>query len=468
MNSSAHDSDPSRHLHVSLLDMTAMSHNNYGLWAHPENQKRRFREIAFWKELAREAESAKLDAIFFADVLGIASGLGDSPEIALREGLHVPELDPAIVVATMLDATEHLGFGVTLSTTYDPPFSTARKLATLDHLSGGRVGWNIVMSYLPNANENYGQHYTGLSSADRYDRAEEFLEVCYKLWEASWEEDAVVADTVGQVYIDPSKVHRIDHVGPYFSSSGPSLVDPSPQRTPVIFQAGMSDRGREFAAAHAEVAFVVNRNDAGAKRGIQDLRAKVAANGRARDEMRILPQMNIIAGTDDEEALAKLAGFQELTKADGYLAHEFGRGFNPLTHPRSQRLDDALEQDGLARADSGTYGHGPDATIGDVIDAAADLTNERFFVVGGPETVADQLETWAEEFDLDGFLMRNYVHPGTVRDFGRHVVPELQRRGRYRTEYEGSTLRESVFGAGRTRIADSHPAARHRPGGSAR
>jgi FMN-dependent oxidoreductase (nitrilotriacetate monooxygenase family) len=453
---------PDRHLHFSLLEKAAMSHNNYGLWRHPDNQKHRFREISFWKQIAHEAEEAKLDAIFFADVLGIAAGFGGTMDVSLREGIHVPELDPAFVVAAMLDATEHLGFGVTTSATYDPPFTVARRFATLDQLSRGRIGWNVVMSYHPNANENYGHDYNSLTSAQRYDRAEDFLEVCYKLWEQSWDDDAVVADRENGVYIDPARVRRIDHVGPYYSSAGPSLVDPSPQRTPVIFQAGMSDRGRQFAARHAEVAFVVNRNDEGLKRGVQDLRAHAAAGGRAREDFRILPQVNIIAAATAEEAAAKVKDFQDYTSAEGYLAHEFGRGFNPLAHPRSQLLDDALAEDGLTRADSGTYGRGPDTTIGDLIDRAADLTREQFFVSGDPGTVADQLEAWAEQFDVDGFLLRNYVHPGTLRDFRLHVVPELQRRGRYRTDYDGTTLRENIFGAGRRRIADSHPAAQYR------
>jgi FMN-dependent oxidoreductase (nitrilotriacetate monooxygenase family) len=383
-------------------------------------------------------------------------------DTALREGIHVPELDPTLVVASMLDATEHIGFGVTVSATYDPPFTVARRFATLDHLSQGRIGWNIVMSYQPTANDNYGTHFADLSSADRYERAEDFVEACYKLWEASWEDDAVVADVENHRYIDPSKVHRVDHVGPYYSTAGPSLVDASPQRTPVIFQAGMSERGRSFAAKHAEVAFVVNRNEAGMRAVVADLRAKAEGFGRARHEMHITPQLNVITGATVEEAQAKLASFQRLTKADGYLAHEFGTGFNPLSHPRSQRLDDAFAEDGFARDDSGAYGHGPDATIGDVIDAAADLTNERFFVCSDGAGVADAMEGWADDYGVDGFLLRNYVHPGTVRDFGQFVVPELQRRGRYRTEYEGSTLRENLFGAGNRRVPDSHPAAQHR------
>lgn len=458
----SHASDPSRHLHFNLLDMTAPSHNNYGLWALPENQKRRFRTIGFWRELARQCEAAKLDSLFLADVLGIAAAYRGSMDISIQEGIHVPALDPAIVAAAAIGATEHLGIGITQSATYEHPFSLARRMASLDQLSNGRIGWNIVMSYHPNANENFGFDTSYLTSEERYNRAEDFMETTYKLFEGSWEDDAVLADLETRLYADPAKVHRIDHVGPHYRSSGPSLVDATPQRTPLLFQAGMSDRGRLFAAKHAEVAFVVSYHDEAVRSVIRDLREKAASFGRSRHELKIVPQVNIIAAATMEEAEAKLTRYNSYTKAEGYLAHEFADGFDPLQYPRSMTLDDAMAQAGMVRKDGGAYGHGPNTTVGEVIDAAQDLRNERFFVYGDPVTVADQIEEWADDFDLDGFNIRNYTHPGTVKDFGDFVVPELQRRGRYRLEYEGTTLRESVFGAGNARIADSHPAARHR------
>lgn len=455
-------SDPSRHLHFNLLDMAAPSHNNYGLWRLPENEKKRFHSVAFWKETAKACEDALMDALFLADATGISAMGGDGVEVSIREGIHVPGLDPAIVAASILDSTTQLGFGITQSTTYDNPFTVARRLATLDHLSNGRIGWNIVMSYLPSANENHGLDAKDISSAERYDRSEDFMAAAYKLFEGSWEDDAVVADPEAGVYADPTKVHRIDHVGEHYRSSGPSMVDPSPQRTPLLFQAGMSDRGRLFAAKHAEVVFVVNRNDEGMHSAIRDLRAKAAGFGRTEADMKILPMVSIIAGATQEEAEAKLTRYNSFTKAEGYLIHEFGGSFNPTKFPRSMRLDDAMESAGFARNDSGAYGHGPDATIGDVIDAASDLSNERFFICGDPNVVADALEQWADDFGVNGYNMRNYTHPGTVRDFGNHVVPELQRRGRYRLEYEGTTLREHVFGAGNTHISATHTAASYR------
>jgi FMN-dependent oxidoreductase (nitrilotriacetate monooxygenase family) len=454
--------DRSRHIHFALLEMATVSHNNYGLWAHPANEKYRYREIGFWKEIAKLCEDAKMDALFLADVLGIASSFGDSMDTAIREAIHVPELDPALVAAAAMDATEHLGFGVTVSSTYEPPFGHARRMSTLDALSDGRVGWNVVMSYHPNANENFGLEVGELTSEQRYERAEDFMDACYELWEHSWEDDAVVADRANQVYADPAKVHRVDHVGPYFRTSGPHLMEPTTQRTPVIFQAGMSDRGREFAAKHAEVIFLVARTEDGLKRSVADIRAKAESFGRGRHDVHTLAQVNIIVAPTMAEAEAELADFQRLTKADGYLAHEWGGGFNPLAYPREMRLDDALREANHRINDSGAYGHGPDATIGDVIDRAADLSQEPLFVHGDPATVADTLERWVDDFDLDGFLMRNYVHPGTVKDFGDLLVPELQKRGRYRTEYEGSTLRENLFGAGHVRVPDNHPAASHR------
>jgi FMN-dependent oxidoreductase (nitrilotriacetate monooxygenase family) len=447
---------------VSLLEMATVSHNNYGLWRHPENEKWRYRDARFWVELARVCEAAKLDAIFQADLIGVAAGYGGSTDVPIREGMHVPINDPLLVQATMAATTTRLGFGTTVSATYEPPFGLARRMSTLDHLTNGRAGWNVVMSYSPNANENYGLDPTAINSRDRYDRAEEFMEVCYKLWEGSWEDDAVVIDRERGVYADPRKVHRIEHRGEYFAVAGPHLCEPSPQRTPVIFQAGMSDRGRRFAAKHAEVVFVVARTHDALRLAVTDIRQQAASLGRSRDDVKVLCELGVVTAATQEEADAKLDGFQALTRPEGYLAHMFGGGFDPLRHPRTRSMEDAMAADGIARDDSGAYGYGAGITVGEVIDRAADLRATPSLVCGDPGRVADLMETWVDDFDLDGFLLRNFVHPGTVRDFGELVVPELQRRGRYRTEYEGTTLREHLFGAGRTRLADSHPGAQFR------
>lgn len=456
----SNDSPSKRQIHICSLEMPTISHNNYGLWRHPDNRKHLYHTIDFWRDTAREAERALFDAVFFADVLGIADSYGGSMDVSISEGIHVPEMDPLLVAAVAMGATKHIGWGTTISATYEPPFGTARRLSTLDHLSNGRIGWNIVMSYHTNADGNHGLQPGSIPSFDRYERGEEFMEICYKLWEESWEEDAVVSDRENGIYADPRKVHRIDFDGKYLSATGPHLVDPSPQRTPTLFQAGMSDRGRAFAAKHAEAVFFVARTLEGLKLSVKDLREKAVSFGRAPDEVLALVQGNVIVGATMAEAEDKVADFQTYHRPEAYLAHEYAMSnFDPLSHPRERLLDEALALDGLTRQDSGTYGHGADATIGDIIDDIADIKKEPMFTYGDPVTVADQIEAWVDEFDLNGFLLRNYVHPGTVRDFADHVVPELQRRGRYRTEYRGSTLREHLFGSGQSRLAASHPGA---------
>jgi long-chain alkane monooxygenase len=456
-----------KQINVSLLEMATVSHNNYGLWRHPSNEKWRYRDARFWVELAKVCEAAKLDAIFQADLVGVAAGYGGSTDVPIREGMHVPINDPVLVQAAMAASTTHLGLATTISTTYEPPFSLARRMSTLDHLSNGRAGWNIVMSYTPNANENYGMEIGQLSSRERYDRADEFMEVCYKLWEGSWEDDAVVMDREQGIYADPAKVHRIDHRGEHFSVGGPHLCEPSPQRTPVLFQAGLSDRGRRFAATHAEVVFVMARTPDALRTAVSDIRAQTVAQGRAAEDVKILCELAVVTDATQELAEEKLAGYQALTRPEGYLAHMFGGGFDPLRHPRDITMEEAMSRDGIDRGDSGAYGFGNGITVGEVIDRAADLSASPSMACGSPGYVADFMETWMDEYDLDGFLLRNFVHPGTVADFGRHIVPELQRRGRYREEYEGTTLREHLFGVGHTRLPADHPGARFRVGSDA-
>jgi FMN-dependent oxidoreductase (nitrilotriacetate monooxygenase family) len=452
-----------KQIHVSLLEMATISHNNYGLWRHPDNQKWRYRDVAFWVELAQICEAAKLDSIFQADLIGVAAGYQGSTDVPIREGMHIPINDPLLVQAAMASSTTHLGFATTVSATYEHPFGLARRMSTLDHLTNGRAGWNIVMSYTPNANENYGLDTSSLTSVERYDRAEEFMEICYRLWESSWEDGAVIMDRERGFYTDPSKVHRIDYVGQYYRCAGPHLCEPSPQRTPVLFQAGMSDRGRRFAATHAEVTFVSGRSPDALRMSVRDIRRVVAEQGRRPEDMKVLSMVSIVVAPTTEEAEAKLEEYVRLTHPEGYLAHMFGGGFDPMRHPRDRVMVEAMAIDGINRRDSGAYGYGSGITVGEVIDRATDLRRNPLLVCGDPATVADKLEQWMEDYDLDGYLLRNFVHPGTVKDFGELVVPELQRRGRYRQEYEGTTLRENLFGAGHTKLAPTHPGAIHRP-----
>jgi len=452
-----------RQMHFSLLTMPTLAHNDYGIWRHPENKKARFDDPSFWAEIARICEEAKMDALFMADGLGITDSFGGSFDVSLREGMHVPVIDPGLVAASVATATTHLGLAVTAASTFDPPFSHARRMATLDHLTKGRAGWNVVTGFIKNGEDNYGVP-TASSSAQRYDTTEEFMDVCYQLWEGSWEDDAVVGDRETGVYIDPAKVHKINHVSEHYVCSGPALWHPSVQRTPLIFQAGMSERGRLFAAKHAEVVFAASGADPEIYRALTaDLRAKAAGFGRGREDMKLLGIAAIVTGEDDAAAEAKMTTYERWTRPEGYLAHINAlNGFNPLVHDRGELLLEALKSDGFKRDDFTAYIPHPDITIGDYMDMFKVLRHGPGTFVGGPQKVADQLEAYLEQFDLDGFLLRSLMYPHSVRDFRDYIVPELQRRGIYRTEYEGSTLRENIFGTGRKRISENHHAASFR------
>jgi len=450
-----------RHLSFNLLDMSTVSHNNYGLWQHPANTKWRYNTPEFWPDFARICERARFDALFTADILGIAEGYGGSRDIALREGMHVPINDPMIPVAAMAAATSHIGFAITVSTSYEVPFGLARRMSSLDHLSRGRIGFNIVTSYLPNAAENFGVAPNLLTHDERYDRADEFMDVCYKLWEASWDEDAVVRDAGGNMYVDPRRVHRIDHKGTYFSVAGPHLCEPSPQRTPVLFQAGASGRGKRFAGTHAEVVFVGGRSVEAVRQNVRDVRAQAASQGRSPDDIRVLVGCTLIAAHTRQAAHMLQDEYQAMTRADGYIAHMFGSGTDLQKYGTGELIADIVRRGGPGTQHLANYPYRAGTTVGDIMEDAARISSHLgLFACGNGADVADQVEEWADAMDVDGFLLRQLTTPGTVMDFTNYIMPELQRRGRYRTAYEASTLRGNIFG--HPRIAGSHPAARYR------
>jgi FMN-dependent oxidoreductase (nitrilotriacetate monooxygenase family) len=226
-----------KQLHLNGFEMNTVSHINHGLWVHPDNRRDQYTDIEYWIETAKLLEKGLFDAMFIADVVGTYDVYRGSRDPAVERGIQVPNNDPFLIVPAMAAATSRLGFAVTFSTTYESPFANARRFSTLDHLTNGRVAWNVVTGYLPDAARNFGLSEQ-VKHDVRYEVAEEFLDVSYKLWEGSWEQDAVVRDRLRKIYTDPSKVHEIGHAGKYFTVDGPHLSEPSPQRTPVIYQAG--------------------------------------------------------------------------------------------------------------------------------------------------------------------------------------------------------------------------------------
>lgn len=449
-----------------LFEMNTVGHISHGLWIHPANTRHRFNDLDFWTQEAQLLEAGLFDAVFLADVIGAYDGYRAGPETALREAVQIPSNDPLLVIPAMAAVTRHLAFAATFSTTYEPPFAFARRASTLDHLTKGRFGWNVVTSYLPNAARNFGLD-DEVAHDDRYELAEEYLEVLYKLWEGSWDDDAVVRDRESRVYTDPSKVRYIDHVGEHFRVAGPHLAEPSLQRTPVIFQAGSSDRGREFAARHAEGVFVGGRSLEVYRDNVADIRRRAVAHGRDPRHIKTYASAVIVAGRDSADAERKADEYRRLSSAEGYLAHAGGGGIDLAAYPADTLVADILAAEARAgrdNAQSGRRFYTPGMTVGDALRELTRFDNNPFFVAGGPREVADAIEHWVEATDLDGFNLRQFLTPGTAEDFVELVVPELQRRGLYRESYEESTFRERLFGPGNARVFPEHPAARYRGG----
>jgi len=451
-----------KQLSFNLFEMNTVGHISQGLWRHPANTRDRYTDLAFWQGEARLLEDGLFDTVFLADVLGAYDGYRDGPETAIREAVQIPNNDPLLVIPAMAAATEHLGFVATFSTTYEPPFSFARRASTLDHLTGGRFGWNIVTSYLPNAARNFGLA-DELSHEERYERAHEYLEVLYKLWEGSWDDDAVVRDADGGVWADPAKVRRIDHRGRYFSVDGPHLSEPSAQRTPVLYQAGSSPTGRAFAAKHAEAVFVGGASLEDFAASIADIRAGAEGFGRGPDAVRTLGSAVLIAGKTHADAERKAEEYERWSSAEGYLAYAGGgSGIDLAAWPPETPIADLIATLPSAKDASTMSRYAPGATVGDALREVTRFDRGPFFALGTGDEIADAIEGWVAATGIDGFNLRQFVTPGTVEDFIEYVVPALQKRGLYREKYEDGTLRERLFGAGNARLPDAHVGAGYR------
>jgi len=456
-----------RQIRFNAFDMNCVAHQTSGLWKHPADRADHYKDIEYWTELAKLLERGRFDGIFIADVLGTYDVYGGSNEGAIRHGAQVPVNDPMMLVSAMAYVTENLGFGITAGTAYEHPYPFARRMTTLDHLTKGRVGWNVVTGYLPSAARNMG-HDDQMEHDDRYDYADEYLEVLYKLWEGSWEDDAVVADRETGVFTDPSKVHEIGHQGKHFTVPGIHISEPSPQRTPVIFQAGASSRGIAFAAENAEAIFVANSTKEGLKATVAKLRDALEAAGRDRYSARIYTLLTVITDETPEKAQAKFQDYLSYASAEGALVFMSGwmgvdlsqYGLDePIGNVKSNAIQSVVANYQAANAEGGEW------TVGDIGTQGA-IGGLGPYIVGSGEEVADMLQEWAEETDVDGFNLAYAITPGTFEDIVTHVVPVLQARGVYQTEYTEGTLRNKLHGRG-DRLPDEHHGAQYRIGNSA-
>jgi FMN-dependent oxidoreductase (nitrilotriacetate monooxygenase family) len=449
-------------IHIYAFDMNCVGHINHGLWTHPRDQSTSYTSLEYWANLARTAERGKLDGIFLADIVGVYDVYQGSAATAIATGAQTPVNDPLLIVPVMAYVTRHLGFGVTVNTTYEPPYLLARRLSTLDHLTNGRVGWNIVTGYLDSAARGMGFQQQP-DHDHRYDVADDYMDVLYKLWEASWDDDAVVRDRSSGLYAHPDRVRAIKHAGPHYRLDAIHLSEPSPQRTPVLYQAGSSTRGRKFAAEHAECAFIGGNTPEAAASIVADIRQRAVANGRNADAVKLFTGLSVVVGRTEAEARAKLEDYRRHASTQGALAHYSSSiGIDlaryeldePIVYQKTNANNSALEA---------ITTRSPDKvwTRRELMDQMV-LGSRQKPVVGTPEQIADHMQAWIDIAGIDGFNLPRTVAPESLEDFVDLVVPVLQERGLFKADYAEGTLREKLFGEGHARLPGNHPGARHR------
>ena len=410
-----------------------------GAWRYPGALPDANFSLAAIQRFIRSLEAAKFDYFFMADHLGVLN----LPRQALMRSHTVTSFEPFTLLSALAGVTERIGLVATASTTYDEPFHVARRFASLDHISGGRTGWNVVTTSNPDSSRNFGLE-TQPDHAARYHRAREFHDVVTGLWD-SFADDAFVMDAAKGIYFDPARMHALNHKGEHFSVSGPLNIARPVQGWPVIFQAGASDPGRQLAAETAEAVFAAESTLEGSKAYYDDVKGRAATVGRNPDHIKIMPAVFLVVGDTVEEAHAKRAKLDSLVHYDsgihslsGMLGHDVS-GFDP-----DGPLPDIPESNAskssrrfmieLARAEN--------LTIRQLAAKAGSYGGLAF--VGTAKTIADEMQHWLEQGACDGFTTMFPYLPEGLEDFTGKVVPELQARGLFRTEYEGETLRDHL------------------------
>jgi alkanesulfonate monooxygenase SsuD/methylene tetrahydromethanopterin reductase-like flavin-dependent oxidoreductase (luciferase family) len=394
---------------LNAFNMNCVGHINHGLWTHPRDTSSQYKTLEYWTELARLLERGLFDGLFIADIVGVYDVYQGNVDVTLKESIQLPVNDPLLLVSAMAAVTRHLGFGLTANLTYEAPYLFARRLSTLDHLSRGRVGWNIVTGYLDSAARAMGLSQQAEHDR-RYDQADEYLQVLYKLWEGSWEDDAVRND-----------------------------------KAPVLFQAGSSPRGLQFAGQHAECVFISGQDKASTRAQVGNVRASARAAGRDPAAIKVFMGLTVIVAETEQAAQAKYADYQRYASAEAGVAHfaastaiDFSAyGLDePIQHVRSNAIESSTK-----------VLQNNDFTRRKLLDQYA-LGGRYILLLGSPEQVADELESWIEATGLDGFNLARTVTPESYADFIDLVIPVLQARGSYKTAYAPGTLREKLFAQG--------------------
>jgi FMN-dependent oxidoreductase (nitrilotriacetate monooxygenase family) len=428
--------------------VNAQNCSNYiGSWRHPAAMPD-YGEAEYYARVARTLEHGCFDLAFLDDRLAMPDRYRSDYADSVRHGIRTIKLDLIPCVTAMALATTRLGIGATYSTTYYQPYHVARLFATMDLMFGGRVAWNIVTSVNDAEAANFG-YDESLPHDLRYDRAEEFVRTVLGHWD-TWEDGAIVRDQASGIFADPAKVHRLAHEGNWFRSRGPLTVPRSRQGRPVLMQAGQSGRGREFAARWAELVFVIYPHFDAARRAYREFKAQVAGVGRDPDKVKVLPAVFVVAGETQSVAEDRKAVMEKLSKPiDGLVLLSellnFDLGAKAADEPLT---DDELQsisgQQGLRDRVIALSGK-KNPTVRDFVEYSARGTIHEFpLFCGSPAQIADEMEKWLVSEACDGFVVSAPLVPGSFEDVVRLVVPELQRRGLFRKEYGGSTLRESL------------------------
>ncbi|WGD30529.1 LLM class flavin-dependent oxidoreductase [Ancylobacter sp. WKF20] len=428
-------SQPPRQIHLNAFLRNVGQHE--AAWRLPETNVASVTDIGHYQELARIAEKGKLDAIFFADHPVLKDRSQDRPW---------DSLDPFTLIAALSGVTRQIGLVATASTTYNDPYGLARRFATLDHVSRGRAAWNVVTTANDAAAANFGfEHHPNPES--RYRRAAEFLDVTFGLWD-SWDDDAIIGDKARGVFVDPDKIHRIDHVGPSFRVAGPLEIPRSPQGRPVIFQAGSSEPGKDLAARYADAIFTAQPEIEEGRAFYADIKGRVRAAGRDPEKVLVLPGLSFFIGGTEEEAFALRETFENLTLPTYGIA-QLSRitGLDLSTHdldapiripPRPVEGDQRSRHDLVHRLTSAET-----LTLRQLLRRLSAGRGHRI-ATGTPEQVTATIVEWFETGAADGFNLIPPALPTSLASFVEQVVPLLQAKGLFRTEYTGSTLREHL------------------------
>ena len=433
-------------------------------WPHPRATSKRYHEPSYWVEMAQLLDGAGFDFLFFADGYGYPAIGDDIAPGAVQHGVNFGSLDPMLLIPILAHATQRLGFVVTSSTGLDHPVQMARRFATLDHLTGGRIGWNIVTGSSQNVIAEVFGHDQMAKHDDRYAQAAEYVELATKFWETVWEDDALVMDPATGVFADGSKLHRLEHDGAHYRSSGYFTVDPSPQRTPVLFQAGTSPAGRQLAATWAETVFVQGTTPTHTAGNVADIRRRAFEMGRDGDAIITMAGVSITVAPTSAEAADQRAAFDALQNDAVVNALYAGNtGIDLLSLDPDRTLEQVIGTGAVGQMGTSNIERflGPDApTVGQIIDDLRGKGTRGFQVTGSPTEVADQLEDLMATTGLDGFLLEPIFDLPDLTDFVELVVPQLRQRGLLPDGPDTGTFRAQLGIGSATkpdRLAPTHP-----------